>query len=121
MFEDDLSNFVGVASFVLALLTIFTAARAGVLGRLDSAPGSSTKRAAVLEAALTLLVLLATCGVIVSGIPLWVDSWDHASLHRKGALALAFIVSWPVMLGLAAWQIALLLKAVSLYGDLPSA
>jgi hypothetical protein len=118
MFDDDLANFAQVASLVLALLTVFTSTRAATLHRLETAPGDAKKGSATLEIALVSGVLLATSGVILSGAPLWIESLDHAAVTQKGALPLAFAVSWPLMLGLVAWQVALISKAARVRGKL---
>ena len=112
MFDDDLANFAQVASLVLALLTVFTSARAATLDRLATDPGDAGKGSATLEIVLDGGVLLATSGVILSGVPLWIASLDHAAVTQQGALPLAFAVSWPLMLGLVAWQVALIRQAI---------
>jgi hypothetical protein len=111
--NDQLQDFGSLVGLVLALIALFTNARAITVSarRMNIAegatpPGLSPGRAYVEAVVVDLLLCLVTFGLLLSGVPLAVEAIDPATfLERTGAIRSAFALCWLLVLGLGLWQL----------------
>ncbi len=109
--NDEIGSFGGLVGLALALATLFTSWQASALNRLRGEP-TPTRGEAWREVAIDAALATATTLVFLAGLPLWVDSVRELHpLADGGPLRSVFVIVWILLVGLIAWQVALVAGA----------
>jgi hypothetical protein len=111
---DEIGDFGGLVSLLLALATLLTANRAGALAALARAPRFD-RLDKWREFALVAGLAVVTALVFLAGLPLAVRAGRELHpLAEGGPLRSVFLLAWLLVAGLVAWQVRLAVDAMRL-------
>jgi len=95
----------GLISLALALVTVFTAARAQAVST-RAEERAKTKLRILRAAGVDLALLATTTALTLAALPLFLDSVrDLAPVHARGAIRSVFAIVWVLLTGLIGWQL----------------
>jgi hypothetical protein len=107
---DRITDFATLVALVLVLLTLFTSQRAtklGVLNRPDTKLAEAWQ-----EVFLDTSIAIVTMILFATGLPLAFEAVEKLHpLSDSGPLQGAFAITWLMLIGLLAWQVALAVGA----------
>lgn len=114
--DRQITDVGGLVALAMALVTVFTAARAQAGIRRRQAEGL-TRADMVGELVLDLGLLLLTVGVMVATAPIVLDALGRQEIGRNaGALRLTIVVVWVLLCALSVWQLTIAKGTLAQYG-----
>jgi thiosulfate reductase cytochrome b subunit len=108
--DDRIGSFSGMASLVLALITLYTVQRATALTELEgsaTATKADGRRGLAIDSALT----LATAFIFLAGLPVAVEALGNLHFLRvAGGVRSVFVAVWVLVAVLIVWQVTIVLR-----------